>query len=270
MLRYEMGRIVVTKKRTGSAKSKHDKVAHSSVRCKDCGADLEGWGDGPTRNPCPNCGSTSRLYDATGQVTARAEVTADVQHLSPISPMVLNLAELHCREAERGDPEKRATHEHVLAVVIMSTIYANSALYETLVDARKLTHSEYVKQAGQINWCRKGPLTKKKLRDEIANTHPKVVPPDRDGDPDPGRISTTELHWYHFTKTVLSRDFYSEWNKEWKTYRELVNLRNALEHYEQFEVEDQLEHPRRKLTPVNGRLYLDIVKAMVQRLDSYT
>lgn len=243
----------MSKKRTNPKEPKEQEPAQSYVYCANCGLDLEGWDDSPNRKPCPKCGSSSRHYSITFETILGVSATVNVRHLSPISQLAQWLAEYHCQEAAKGGSSES---RHALATVVVCPIYLDTHLYESMVSASLITDDKYANTCEEI-W--KG---REKIRKEICREHPEATPSQD------SIISAAELKWYYFVKTLFDEDFYTIFDKYLASFRDMINIRNGIEHFKEFEVKEEIPEPlTRMLNGEKARHFLDTVMGMARKLD---
>lgn len=226
-----------------------------TYQCKNCGLALSDE-KGTSNEPCPQCGSKLRILNSQMVSIARGDSVAHMQHLSPISFMVHELAEESYEKAREvsaeGDPSKYA-----LNTIILCPIYFDSYLYETLVYRKILTDEEYQDICNYL-WNNRD-----NIRNEMCAESPSSTPDD------PGEISAFEFKIHFFINEYLGVDYFSDFEPHIPDIRKMVELRNRIAHFKEYDVTwKNEERLRNQLTSDNAKRFLRTIEEMVAKINN--
>ncbi len=200
-----------------------------SKECKNCGKDLSSFDESNGKRPCPNCGSKKRIEHARVKVpkvksTVRASATVNVRIFSPLSKHLKKLMEFHSGSVD-GLQEK----ENSLGIILFAHIFIDTYLYESLVDSNVLTDKEYQDECDHI-WNNRHDLR--------ANIKSILAGSSKFNNLSKKKIPAIEVKYYYLLKEHLGVDFYKKFSENLEDFRKLINLRNEITHFKEYEVTD--------------------------------
>lgn len=195
-----------------------------SKECKNCGKDLSSFDESDGKKPCPNCGSKKRIKYASAVSVTRTSTEVNARLFSPLSDYLKNLMEFHSEPVD-GLQEK----ENSLVIILFTHIFMDTYLYESLVDSNVLTDKEYQDECDHI-WN-----NRHDLRDDIKSI---LTGSSKFNNLSKEKIPTIEVKYYYLLKEHLGVDFYKKFSENLEDFRKLINLRNEITHFKEYEVTD--------------------------------
>jgi len=195
-----------------------------SKECKKCGKDLSSFDESDGKRPCPNCGSKKRIKYAQIESVIQATTSVHARIFSPLSQHLKQLIEFYSEPMD--DLEER---ESSLGVMLFAHIYLDTHLYESLVDSNIFTDQEYQDECDHI-W-----KNRHDLRNEIKGI---LAGESKFNNLSKGKIPAIEVKYYYLLKEHLGVDFYKEFSENLEDFRKLINLRNEITHFKEYEVTD--------------------------------
>lgn len=195
-----------------------------SKECKNCGKDLSSFDESNGKRPCPNCGSKKRVKYAQAESVAHGSASVNVKIFSPLSKHLKKVMEFHSGSVD-GLQEK----ENSLGIILFAHIFIDTYLYESLVDSNVLTDQEYQDDCDHI-WN-----NRHDLRDDIKSI---LVGNSKFNNLSREKIPAIEVKYYYLLKEHLGIDFYDKFSENLENFRKLINLRNEITHFKEYEVTD--------------------------------
>ena len=191
-----------------------------SKECKNCGKDLSSFDESDGKRPCPNCGSKKRIKYASAVSVTRTSAAVNAKLFSPLANHLKDLMEFHSETVD-GLQEK----ENSLAIILFTHIFMDSYLYESLVDSGIFSDKKYQQESQNVyenRWELRGKILKKNPECELEKKE----------------ISLLEAKYFYLLKKYLEVDFYNVCSDNIEDFRELINLRNDITHFKEYEVTD--------------------------------
>jgi len=199
-----------------------------SKECEKCGKDLSSFDESGGKKPCPNCGSKKRVKYLQAVSEAHGSALVDVKMFSPLSKHLKKLMEFHS-EPVNGLKER----ENSLVIILFTHIFMDSYLYESFVDSDIFSDEKYQKESQNVyneRW---------KLRGEILKKDPEC-------ELEKAEISLLEAKYFYLLRKYLGVDFYDVCSDNIEDFRRLIDLRNDITHFKEYEVTDIASDDRLK------------------------